>query len=59
MKKLTDKILSMSADAALEAIIAAAGLASIGGAYQPKEPAGIENLKEKSKWWLMFFQWVT
>ena len=47
MKKLTDKILSMSADAALEAILAASGLASIGGAYQPKEPAGIEKFKTK------------
>lgn len=49
MKKLTDKILSMTADAAIEALIAAAGLASTGGTYQPKEPAGLKKLVEERK----------
>lgn len=43
MKKFTNKILSSTADAALEALLAAAGLASVGGSYQPEEP---ENLSE-------------
>lgn len=32
------KILSMTAEAALEAALASVGLASYGGSYQPKEP---------------------
>lgn len=47
-KSITDKILSMTAETALEALLAAAGLASIGGTYQPKEPAGLQQmLKER------------
>ncbi len=43
MKKITNKILSMTADLALETVLAAAGLASAAGTYQPEEP---KNLKE-------------
>lgn len=46
MNNITDRILSMTADAALEALLAAAGLASAGGAYQAEEP---ENLYEVAK----------
>ena len=52
MKKLSDKLLAATADAALEALIAAAGLASVGGTYQPKEPKNLQKVvamrKEKS-----------
>lgn len=44
MKKFTDKILSATADAALEALLAAAGLASIGGSYQPEMPAKLDEV---------------
>ena len=46
MKKILDKVMTMSADAALEAALASVG--SHAGTYQPKEPETLENLK-KSK----------
>ena len=48
MKKILDKVMTMSADAALEAALAAVGFASHAGSYQPEEPETLENLK-KSK----------
>lgn len=45
--KIFDKILSVSADVALKTVSAAAGLASVGGSYQPKEPAGLKKAVEK------------
>lgn len=44
-KKLSDRILSCSADAAIEAALIAAGLASCGGAYEP-EIKGAEAYKQ-------------
>ncbi|MDO5586929.1 MAG: hypothetical protein Q4G53_07575 [Clostridia bacterium] len=49
MKKFSDKVLSASADVILVTILASAGLPSIGGSYQPKEPAGLQKLAEESK----------
>ncbi|MBQ7900552.1 MAG: cyclic lactone autoinducer peptide [Clostridia bacterium] len=49
MKKLTDKILATTADAALEALLAAAGLASVGGAYQPAEPKNLKKVAANRK----------
>lgn len=43
-KKITDKLLSMTADVALETAIAAAGLPSAGGTYQHKEPVGLQEM---------------
>ena len=37
-KNFSKKMLSMTAEAALEAALASVGLASFGGTYQPKEP---------------------
>ena len=48
MKKILDKVMTMSADAALEAALASVGFASHAGSYQPEEPETLENLK-KSK----------
>lgn len=48
MKKILDKVMTMSADAALEAALAAVGFVSHAGSYQPEEPETLENLK-KSK----------
>lgn len=44
MKKLTNKILASTADAALEALIISAGLPSFCGLYQPKEPENLEKV---------------
>lgn len=49
MKKVTNKVLSMTADVALEALLAAAGLASVGGAYQPAEPKNLKKVAENHK----------
>ncbi len=52
MKKITNKILSMTADWALEAVLAAAGLASAAGTYQPEEPKNLQKFliqKQKTK----------
>lgn len=49
MKKLTNKLLAASADLALEALIAAAGLASAGGVYQPKEPKNLQKVAASRK----------
>lgn len=46
MKKLTNKILASTADAALEALIISAGLPSFCGLYQPKEPENLEKVVE-------------
>ena len=48
MKKILDKVMTITADATLEAALAAVGFASHAGTYQPKEPETLENLK-KSK----------
>ena len=48
MKKILDKVMTMSADAALEAALASVGFASHARTYKPKEPETLENLK-KSK----------
>ncbi len=47
--KLFDKILSASADLALEALLTAAGLASMGGSYQPEEPKDLHEVAAKRK----------
>lgn len=47
MKKFADKVLSYTADSIIEALIAASGLASLGGTYQPKEPVGLKELIQK------------
>ena len=49
MKKITNKILSMTADWALEAVLAAAGLASAAGTYQLKEPKELKKVIKKCK----------
>lgn len=46
MKKITDKLLSLTADIALEAMLAASGLASVAGTYQPKEPKELKKVAE-------------
>lgn len=38
MKNMIKKVLSMTADSALEAALASLGLASHAGSYQPEEP---------------------
>lgn len=40
---LKAKVLSMTADAALEAALASLGLASYAGNYQPKTPEALEK----------------
>lgn len=47
LKKVFDKVLSATADAALEAALVSVGLASYGGAYQPKEPELLRKYAEK------------
>ncbi len=47
--KFFDKILSASADLALEALLASAGLASIGGSYQPEEPKNLNEVAAKRR----------
>lgn len=49
MKKLTDRILTSTADAALEALLIAAGLPSLGGAFQPEEPQNLKKVAENHK----------
>lgn len=49
MNSLTNVILSTTADAALEALAAAAGLSSAGGVYQPEEPKDLEKVLEIRK----------
>ena len=39
MKKILDKVMTMSADAALEAAL---------GSYQPEEPETLKNLKKSN-----------
>lgn len=49
MNSLTNVILSTTADAALVAVAAAAGLASAGGVYQPAEPKDLKKVLEIRK----------
>lgn len=49
MKKLTDRLLTATADVALEALIAAAGFASMGGIYQPKETKNLKKVAANRK----------
>lgn len=49
MKKLINKLLAVSADLALETLVAAAGLASVGGIYQPKAPKNLQKVVTKHK----------
>lgn len=49
MNKIANKILSATADSALEAALASLGLASYGGAYQPKEPELLKKYAEDVK----------
>ncbi|MBR5270984.1 MAG: hypothetical protein IKV64_02240 [Clostridia bacterium] len=49
MNNITDRILSMTADAALEALLAAAGLASVGGMFQEEEPANLYEVAKNHK----------
>ena len=49
MKKFTKVILASTADAAIEALIAASGLASVAGTYQPKEPKELKKVVESRK----------
>ncbi|MBO5009047.1 MAG: cyclic lactone autoinducer peptide [Clostridia bacterium] len=49
MESLANVILSTTADAALEALLASAGLASAGGAYQPEEPKDLMKVAESRK----------
>ena len=46
-KNFSKQIMSMTAEAALEAALAAVGLASYGGTYQPKEPEMLIKYAEK------------
>ena len=46
-KSLSKKIMSMTAEAALEAALASVGLASFGGTHQPKEPEMLIKYAEK------------
>ena len=49
-KNFSKKMLSMTAEAALEAALASVGLASFGGTYQPKEPEMlIKYAEERTK----------
>lgn len=47
MKKLTNKVLSATANFAMEVALTSAGLASVAGTYQPKEPIGLKELANK------------
>lgn len=47
MKKITNKVLSKTADLALEFAVASSGLASLAGTYQPKEPIGLKEWANK------------
>lgn len=47
MKKLVNRVLTMSAESALEAALASLGLASHGGSYQPKEPEMLHAIAEE------------
>lgn len=47
MKKLVNRVLTMSAESALEAALASLGLASYGGSYQPKEPEMLHAIAEE------------
>lgn len=49
MNKFTNKVLSATADAAIEAALASLGFASIGGGYQPKAPASMIKYAEERK----------
>lgn len=49
MKKLINKLLAASADLALETLITAAGLASVGGIYQPIAPKNLQKVAAKRK----------
>ena len=49
MSTITDRILSMTADVVLEALIAAAGLASAGGMFQQKEPTNLCDVANRHK----------
>lgn len=46
MKKMVKKMLTMTADAALEAALASLGYASHAGTYQPKEPMNLKKFKK-------------
>ncbi len=49
MKKIMNKILATTADAALEAVIISAGLPSMGGIYQPEEPKNLKEIVKRCK----------
>ena len=49
MNSLANVILSTTADAALEALLASAGLASAAGTYQPEEPKDLMKVAESRK----------
>lgn len=49
MNGLANVVLSTTADAAIEALIASAGLASAGGLHQPAEPKDLKKVAESRK----------
>lgn len=49
MKKISDRILSLSANIALRSAVVAAGLASMGGLHQPKEPENLMQIADRRK----------
>ncbi len=49
MKKMTNRILAATADAALEALIASAGIPSMGGMNQPKMPKDLKKVAENRR----------
>lgn len=46
MSKILDKVLAVTANAALDAAVASAGCASRAGTYQSKEPAELSQYAE-------------
>jgi len=44
MKKVMEKLLAMTSGLALMAVITSAGIPSIGGVYQPAEPANLNEV---------------
>ena len=49
MKKLANKILTSTADAALEALLKSAGVPSLCGLYQAKEPKNLQQVAANRK----------
>ena len=49
MKKFANRVLTATADAAIEALITAAGYPSFCGVYQPREPKNLAKVAAKHR----------